>query len=436
MRILALALAVLFLAPLASAQIGHPETPVVDVVHQPATAEQDLLDLAAVNPDYADVRSFGQSVLGMDLWLIDIHAPDVDVDAVPVLYIDGNHHGNEQYGSETVWFFLEDLMEWSTTEAGAERLAEVRVVAAPHINPDGTATNKRTNTNNVDLNRNYPYHWGLYGTSDTPAGLNYRGESPASEPETQANVALMDELRPDVYLSTHTGSHDIVLPWRQTGDPNDGPIPDWSAYARFLEGIEEVSGLGYRDPSGAGESISYAYGAHGAISLIPEVDTTQFQPVSAEDLRALLEEEIAIMDYALTVLEFTGGYLQARDGHLYNDGWGNATNVTWYGPDALDLDGFGGDGQRVVDALPDGGSRIAERVQPGGSVHVPQSDGIAVYERRQQGDEGLPLWAVQVQDQRVIGGDHDDQGTPFPALAAVAGLLAVALWAARRRRAA
>ncbi len=432
MRRLALVLAVLLATPAVLAQVGHPESPVGDVVHQPATTEQDLRDLAAVNPDVAEVRSFGQSVLGVDLWLIDIHAPDVDVDALPVLYIDGNHHGNEQYGSETVWFFLEDLMDWSTTEDGAQRLAEVRVVAAPMINPDGTATNKRTNTNNVDLNRNYPYHWGLYGTSDSPAGLNYRGASPASEPETQGNVALMDELRPDVYLSTHTGSHDIVLPWRQTGDPNDGPIPDWSAYARFLEGIEEVSGLGYRDPSGAGESISYAYGAHGAVSLIPEVDTTQFQPASADDLRELLQEEIAILAYALDALERTGGYLQTRDGHLYNDGWGNATNITWYSAGVLDLQGFGSNGSRVAEAFPDGGTRLADRIAPGGSVHVPESDGIAVYERRQQGDEGRPLWAVQVQGERVIGSDPEET-TPFPAIALAAVLLA-GLVVARRRR--
>lgn len=432
MRVAAAVLALLLIVPLATAQVGHQDPPLVDVVHQPATTEQDLLDLAAVNPDFAEVRSFGSSVLDVDLWLIDIHAPDVAADALPVLYIDGNHHGNEQYGSESVWFFLEDLMDRSLTEEGAQRLSEVRVVAAPIINPDGTATNKRTNTNNVDLNRNYPYHWGLYGTSDSPAGLNYRGASPASEPETQANVALMDEIHPDIYLSTHTGSHDIVLPWRQTGDPSDGPMPDWSAYGPFLAGIEEVSGLGYRDPSGAGESISYAYGALGAVSLIPEVDTTQFQPATQEDLRELLAEEVAIHGYALDVLERTGGYLQVRDGHLYNDGWGNATNVTWYGPDALSLDGFRGDGSRVVDALLDGGSRIADRIGPGESVHVPESDGIAVYERRQQGDETQPLWAVQVTQQPVIG-DAEDVGTPLGPLLSVSALVLVGLLARRRR---
>ena len=57
------------------------------------------------------------------------------------------------------------------------------------------------------LNRNYPYMWGMYGTSDTrgscPASGTYRGPSEGSEIETQANMELMRGM--------NLGSHDGFL---------------------------------------------------------------------------------------------------------------------------------------------------------------------------------------------------------------------------------
>ncbi len=325
-----LVLSLLLLAPLATAQ--NP-VPADQLVTHPLTVQEKLEEIRDINPDFIRMESFGKSELDFDLWLLDYVHPDKRepnyvLNDMEVFYLDANHHGNEQLGMEALLIFMEELAQWSLTPEGQQRLSEVRVVAAPMINPDGTGRNNRVNTNFVDLNRNYDYNWGLYGTSDTasPTGGTYRGSSPLSEVESRANARLMEELEPRVYLSMHTGSHDIVLPWRNSTG-GDGPMPDWPVYAEYLAGIKNVSGLDYRDPSGAGESISHAYGNIGAISLIVEVDELQSQVV-VSDIPERLKEEVAIYWYTLEVLEKIGGHLVVVEGRLCNDGWGPSYNIT------------------------------------------------------------------------------------------------------------
>lgn len=398
-----LILACLLAAPLAAAQAANPLQD--QVVEHPATLPDRLERIRAIHPEFVTVDTFGESLGGLPLWNVDVHHPDADPAGLPVYYLDGNHHGNEQYGSETVLIFLEELVEWTTTEEGAERLAEVRVVVSPMINPDGTATDKRGNHNNVDLNRNYAYHWGLYGTSDSPASFNYRGSAPASEPEVQANSALLRELHPEIYFSMHTGSHDIVLPWRAD---EDGEMPDWPIYEKFLAGLKDASGLDYRDPSGAGESISYGYGALGAVSLIPEVSTTQFQPAATESLREILKEEVALCWYGLEVLEKLGGHLAIENGTLVNDGWGPAINVTL-------LDAAG----RTLTALPN--------VAAGEPVDVPAGAASVTYERRAQGDLAKPVWTLDLQAAALAAPPVDGGlDVPAPAPLALVGLAGLA----------
>ncbi|HUS42717.1 MAG TPA: DUF2817 domain-containing protein [Ilumatobacteraceae bacterium] len=68
------------------------------------------------------------------------------------------------------------------------------------MNPDGQANQTRSNDNGVDLNRNFPYKWGPIGV---PGDSQYAGTGPASEPETQAVVNFMGQLRPDITVWYH-----------------------------------------------------------------------------------------------------------------------------------------------------------------------------------------------------------------------------------------
>ena len=67
------------------------------------------------------------------------------------------------------------------------------------MNPDGQAVPQRGNADGVDLNRNFPTG-GV--RSAAPGDGQYAGTGPASEPETQAIVALVDLIGPGSRSST------------------------------------------------------------------------------------------------------------------------------------------------------------------------------------------------------------------------------------------
>jgi protein MpaA len=100
----------------------------------------------------------------------------------------------------------------------------------PSMNPDGQADVDRHNANQVDLNRNFPYKWGPIGS---PGDGQYAGTGPASEPETQAMVAFIDEIRPDLVIWYHQDLFRIA-----PGTGRDGAIR--ARYAELV-GLPVVS---------------------------------------------------------------------------------------------------------------------------------------------------------------------------------------------------
>jgi protein MpaA len=98
-------------------------------------------------------------------------------------------HGNEAAGVAIV-----DQLR----RLGAPDGVELWLVES--MNPDGQAIDDRQNANQVDLNRNFPYKWGPIGA---PGDGQYAGTGPASEPETQAMVNFIAQLRPDITIWYH-----------------------------------------------------------------------------------------------------------------------------------------------------------------------------------------------------------------------------------------
>lgn len=64
----------------------------------------------------------------------------------------------------------------------------------PVANPDGWERGTRRNAADVDLNRNFPYLWQHIG---------FGGPSPASEPETQTMMRVVEQIRPTVTIWIH-----------------------------------------------------------------------------------------------------------------------------------------------------------------------------------------------------------------------------------------
>jgi protein MpaA len=133
----------------------------------------------------ADVEvEIGRSVNGLPITVLRRGDPNgVRVLAVGVI------HGNEDAGVAII-----DQLAIEAVPEGVE-LWLVR-----SMNPDGQAIQDRQNANLVDLNRNFPENWDVLGV---PGDWQYGGPAPASEPETQAMVALGSGIHPQIILWYH-----------------------------------------------------------------------------------------------------------------------------------------------------------------------------------------------------------------------------------------
>jgi len=386
----------------------------VEILHNYNSMKDDTEELANQYPDIAIYSEHASSTgLGLEIFSVDValnitELTEEELAVLPTMYVDGVHHGNEGMSAEAAFLFLQDVLERST--ANSSYLEGKRLVVTPVMNADGYLQDCRNNWNGVDLNRNYPYMWGMYGTSDTrgscPASGTYRGPSEGSEAETQANMELMRGMNLYVYFSGHTGSNDIVLPWKITGE-FAVPIADWELYENFLNESTNVSGLSYRDPSGAGESIAWGYGARTAISVIVEVDTMQWSPVLPDgSIREALTNELLMYDLAWENLELFGGHLEIVDETsnsvtVKNIGWGAAHNIT-------------------------AGNEIIEKIDIGETTKLSKNSNVLKYNRLIHQGEEEDLTKVTIN--LTIITDTSSETTPSISFIPItASLLAVAI---------
>lgn len=111
-------------------------------------------------------------------------------------------HGDEDDGVA----IIEQLRARSI--GGTAPLDAVELWLVESMNPDGQAAQIRQNARQVDLNRNFPHNWGPIGA---PGDSQYAGIGPASEPETQAMVNFITQLRPDIAIWYHQDAN-LVIP--------------------------------------------------------------------------------------------------------------------------------------------------------------------------------------------------------------------------------
>lgn len=105
-------------------------------------------------------------------------------------------HGDEQCGVDVVREVHSIL---SSMPQGT--LNGHRIIVMPCANPDGYAANTRRNANEIDLNRNFPDK--TFGSGATDGQYN-GGVLAASEPETKAIMAVVEQFRPQLIISLHS----------------------------------------------------------------------------------------------------------------------------------------------------------------------------------------------------------------------------------------
>lgn len=252
----------------------------------PQEIEDFLRDVHAQYPDITELKSIGKSLEGRDIWAIKI-SDNVRVDEIePAILVNGMHHAREVMTPE----ITTDMVSYLTSNYG--KLAEVtkwvndtEIWVIPMFNVDGN--NKmwdgnsmwRKNTRNghgVDLNRNYPYGWNsCNGSSASTGAQDYRGTSPASEPETQAMMNMVAEIKPVFDISYHSYSEIVIYPYGCK--PNRTPTEE----AVEIIGAEIGKKIDYK-PGTAwellynadGGDIDWMYTAHQVIPYVIEVNST------------------------------------------------------------------------------------------------------------------------------------------------------------------
>jgi protein MpaA len=104
-------------------------------------------------------------------------------------------HGDEG----TTAFVTKKLVSYLNDHPEATQGMRVAIIVA--ANPDGLKLKTRTNANRVDVNRNFPASNWARALRKTQY---YNGPSAASEPETRAIMAAVEQLRPARIIAMHS----------------------------------------------------------------------------------------------------------------------------------------------------------------------------------------------------------------------------------------
>lgn len=119
----------------------------------------------------------------------------------------GGTHGDEKSSVYTMNSLVDHL------EASPNLIANnSTVIIIPNLNPDGFAQNRRTNANNVDLNRNFPSNNWKQGVT-MPGGeylSNGGGSAPLSEPESNALANYVLAQDPVLVLTYHSSGGMVI----------------------------------------------------------------------------------------------------------------------------------------------------------------------------------------------------------------------------------
>lgn len=269
-----------------------------------------------------DVEKVGETYLGRDILALKVTrgADDPDEPAKPAVLYTALQHAREWLAGETCRRSLLYFTDNYGSDEQVTRLVNSRELWFMCVaNPDGyeyTFTDgnrlwrknmadndgdgiRGENGDGVDPNRNFPDHWGLddEGSSSDLASETYRGPSAASEPETDAMLALFGKADFKFQKNDHTAAQLLLYPhgWQQYTWSADDPI------FTALAGNDKKPAINTFDPDlGAelyitnGETTDTAYSRNGILSYTPEGTPAKDLSVSGfeyEDQEGAIEAE-------------------------------------------------------------------------------------------------------------------------------------------------
>jgi len=183
--------------------------------------------LQAVQTTYSSfvsIMSLGKTLQGRDMMFLKIGTPRA---GKPALWIDAGIHAREWVADATALYTISQLVNgYATTYKTL--LDAIDIYVAPSVNPDGyeysrlsdrnwrkTRSGPRSGCYGVDPNRNWSFHWGESGVSNSPCSEIYDGPSPFTEPNCINMKKFLDANAASIkgVLTVHSYGEDWIYPW-------------------------------------------------------------------------------------------------------------------------------------------------------------------------------------------------------------------------------
>lgn len=299
----------------------------------PVEVEAFLDGVVLDHPDITRKFAIGTTWEGRTIWALEISDQPAVVENEPAVLLNGCHHSREVHTPHIVT----DAIDWLTDNylagdpTAVSWVTKYKIICVPMVNPDGSnhvftvssgwRKNRRNNGGGsfgVDLNRNYPYHWGSgpancergSGSSGSTSSDVYRGPSPASEPETQTMIDLAAAWDFVIAVSYHSFGQFIDYPYACNDGNPDNSMPEHGVIHSMMlgvrDGIVAAGGPSYSVFSPIalgpvnGDDTSWYYANMGAYAFIIESGTS-FAPAFSS-LPTILSGERGGWQYLLSRL--------------------------------------------------------------------------------------------------------------------------------------
>lgn len=278
---------------------------------QPADVEALVHDYAARFPRLAAASSIGKSNQGRDIWAVRItkDAQAAHDPSKPVVLYNGAHHARELMSVEVPLDTIETLLAGYGTDPKITHWVDANEIwVVPMVNVDGSnqvfthdtmwrknakgcpASGTCASHTGVDINRNYPYGWAsCNGSSSSSRADDYHGPSAGSEPETNAMMKLVGQIRPVFDISYHAYSEVVLYPYGCAGQhvPSQAVISDIAGKMASKLPADDSPGRTYRSGtpwellySADGGDLDWQYHEHRVLAYGIEINGTRqgFQP--------------------------------------------------------------------------------------------------------------------------------------------------------------
>jgi len=210
-------------------------------------------------------------------------------------------HARELISPETGLYFIKSLCgETDLSSRAQNALQDTEFQIIVNGNPRSRVEVEngdyclRVSPSGVDLNRNWAEGWDPKPSEVNPVDTN-PGPAPFSEPETQIFKKLVTDFDPTVFLTIHSGTRGLYMPW--AFNPND--LGDQNQ-KQMLHMLQDLDAKYCQCPyGGAGKEVGYACPGTCLDWIYDELKTPYAfafeiyaHPMNGKALRARWEEKI------------------------------------------------------------------------------------------------------------------------------------------------